>query len=117
MADPGSALRRSARLVDVARHVSRRASVTIGGVFTTRRVARVPLTPTSMVPQTKPTTHTHGSSVNCSENRRRAKIQPTEVAPRAAKVPDRNPSAENSAATPCNTVPRLAPSVRSIALS
>ena len=45
----------------------------MGGVLTTRRVASVPLKPTRTVPQTKPTTHTQGSSVYCSENSRRAK--------------------------------------------
>ena len=96
-------------------HSSR--NVWAGGVLTTRRVASVPLKPTSTVPQTNPTAHTQGSSVYCSENSRRANTQPTAVAPNAAKVPERNPSAENSAATPCSTVPRLAPKVRSIALS
>jgi len=89
----------------------------MGGVLTTPRVASVPLTPTSSVPHTNPTTHTHGSRVYSSENRRRANTQPTAVAPKAAKVPERNPSAENSAATPCSTVPRLAPRVRNMALS
>ncbi len=72
----------------------------MGGVFITRRVASVPLTPTRIVPHTKPITHTQGSSVNCSENNRRATIHPTALAPNAPRVPDRNPSAENSAATP-----------------
>ena len=48
----------------------------MGGVLTTRRVASVPLTPTRTVPQTSPTAHTQGSSVNCSENSRRASTQP-----------------------------------------
>ncbi len=97
-------------------HSSR--SVTIGGVLTTLRVASVPLTPTRMVPQTKPSDPHPGI-----ERELRAKIgvapisSRLPVAPKAAKVPERKPSAENSAATPCSTVPRLAPKVRSIALS
>jgi len=65
----------------------------MGGVLITLRVASVPLKPTRMVPHTRPATHTKGSSVNCSENNRSANIQPIPVAPKAAKVPDRNPRA------------------------
>ncbi len=83
----------------------------------TLRVAKVPLNPTSTVPQTSPATHTQGSSVYSIENSRRASSSPMPVAPSAAKVPDKKPRAANSAATPCSTVRRLAPRVRSMALS
>ncbi len=42
----------------------------MGGVFTTLRVASVPLNPTKIVPHTNPATHTDGSKLYSSENNR-----------------------------------------------